>query len=371
MILPNDQAPAIPPAEPAASSITTAPFAATPSPSSTPPVQSTTSPSISQSPFRLAHRSTLLADDPAGSDTHSVRSGRSLSSSASATVKHPEMHDPGLNSSIVETLSAWFTDGVVTRAVLIGEVAFVYNPVDFSAPFGTDTIRLNNFSGLEKVAPNPVFIEAVDDSPGNYTVNLAQTTKTSVAFKYQVRLEEAAVAGYAPLMLKVGWKVEATQASVLLTYGLNAAFGLSMDFSQTSVTLNNVIIVIHLDPTGPRATSCKAVGGGTFSREKNLVYWRLGDVTLHKDGPTQTLKARFFTEAEAKTGNVEARWELHQGSAVGAGSGLSVSVMDHSTGADGDANPFADEGAAATPAVSWKDVRTVKSLRSGTYLSTN
>jgi len=280
------------------------------------------------------------------------------------------MHDPGLNSSIVETLSAWFTDGAITRALLIGEVALVYNPLDFSAPFGTDTIRLNNFSELEKVAPNPTFIEAVNDNPGSYTVNLAQTTKTSIAFKYQVRLEEAAVAGYAPLTLKTVWKVESTQASVLLTYGLNPAFALSMDFSKTSITLSNVIIVIHLDPTGPRATSCKAVGGGTFSREKNLVYWRLGDVTLQKDGPSQTLKARFFTDAEAKTGNVEARWELHQGSAAGAGSGLSVSVMEHSTGADGDANPFADEDAAPAPAVSWKEVRTVKSLRSGTYLAT-
>ena len=285
-------------------------------------------------------------------------------------IKHPEMNDPGLNSSIVETLSAWFTDGTIKRAVLIGEVALVYNPLDFSAPFGTDTIRLNNFSELNTVAPNPTFIESINDEPGNYRVDLAQTTKTSIAFKYQVRLEDAAITGYVPLSLKTTWKVESTQASVLLTYGLNPAFTLSMDFSKTSITLNNVIIVIHLDPTGPKATSCKAVGGGTFSREKNLVYWRLGDVTLQKDGPSQSLKARFFTESEAKIGNVEARWELHQGSAAGAGSGLSVSVMEHITGADGDVNPFADEDATPAPTVSWKEVRTVKSLRSGTYLAT-
>jgi hypothetical protein len=276
------------------------------------------------------------------------------------------MHEPGLNSSIVETVSAWFAEGAVTRSVLIGEVALAYNPQDFSAPFGTDTIRLNNFSELEKVAPNPTFIDAVNDSPGTYTVNLSQATKTAVAFKYQVRLEEGALATYAPLMLKPAWKVEPTQASVILTYGFNPAF----NFGKTTVTLSSVIIVIHLDPTGPKATSCKAMGGGTFSREKNLVYWRLGDVTLSKDGPSQTLKARFFTEGEAKTGNVEARWELHKENAAGVGSGLSLSAMEHSTGADGDTDPFADEGAASAPAVAWKDVRTVKSLRSGTYLAT-
>lgn len=281
-------------------------------------------------------------------------------------MKHPEMHEPGLNSSIVETVSAWFAEGAATRCVLIGEVALAYNPRDFSAPFGTDTIRLNNFSELEKVAPNPTFIDAVGDSPGTYTVNLSQATKTTVAFKYQVRLEEMALAAHAPLVLKSAWKIEPTQASVIVTYGINPAF----NSSRTSITLNNVIIVIHLDPTGAKATSCKAMGGGTFSREKNLVYWRLGDITLSKDGPSQTLKARFFTDGEAKTGNIEARWELHRDNAAGVGSPLSVNVMDHSTGVEGDTDPFADDGAGSAPAVTWKDVRTVKSLRSGTYLAT-
>jgi len=309
-----------------------------------------------------------MADDPTGSDTYSVRSGRSLSSSASTTVKHPEMHDPGLNSSIVETISASFHDGAVTRAGLIGEVAFVYNPPDFSAPFGTDTIRLDNFTDLEKVAPNPQFIEAVSDSPGSYTVNLSQATKTAVAFKYQVRLEEGALAAHAPLLLKPVWKIEPNQASVILTYGINPTFSQSMGADKSSLSLSNAIVVIHLDPTGPKATSCKAAGGGTFSRDRNLVYWRLGDITLAKNGPPQILRARFFTDGEPKSGSVEARWEIHGEHANGRGSGLSVSVMEHGAGG-AEADPFADEDAASAPAVSWKDVRTVKSLRSGTYMA--
>src|SRR5262249_29297314 len=190
----------------------------------------------------------------------------------------------------------------------IGEVAFVYNPQNFSAPFGTDTIRLNNFTELEKVAPNPQFIDAVSDSPGLYTVNLSQATKTAVAFKYQVRLDE--VSGCMPLVLKPVWKIEQNQASVILTYGINPTFSQSMDTDKLSLTLTNTIIIIHLDPTGSKATSCKAMGGGTFSRDRNLVYWRLGDITLSKDGSPQTLRARFFTDGEAKSGHVEARWEM-------------------------------------------------------------
>ncbi|KAG9878242.1 hypothetical protein KCU94_g21687, partial [Aureobasidium melanogenum] len=61
-------------------------------------------------------------------DAGSIRSGRSLSSSQSQTNKHPDLHEPGLNSSIIETVSAWFEQGQLTRSVTIGEIALAYNP---------------------------------------------------------------------------------------------------------------------------------------------------------------------------------------------------------------------------------------------------
>lgn len=63
------------------------------------------------------------------SDTQSVRSGNSLGSSLAHT-KHPEMAGPGLNSSIVETVSAVFEDGLVKSASISGEIALVNNPSD-------------------------------------------------------------------------------------------------------------------------------------------------------------------------------------------------------------------------------------------------
>lgn len=277
------------------------------------------------------------------------------------------MHEPGLNSSIVETVSTWFEHGNVTRAVVIGELALAYNPPDLSAPFGNETIRLEDFPVLEKVAPNPTFVDQVPDKAGDYTINLSSITRTQVAFKYQVHLDESNIASFAPIVLTTAWKVEPTQTSVILNYGLNSAFRLAP--GRTSITLSNVILVIHLDPTGPKSTHCQSKPVGTFSRDKSMIYWRLGDVTLSADQPGQPLRARFYTEGEAKPGNVEARWEMNGEHARGHGSGLAVSQMVHGgDAAEPEDDPFADESAPpASPAITWKDVTTVKKISSGTY----
>jgi len=60
----------------------------------------------------------------ATSDTQSVRSATSLGSLTQ--VKHPDMHTLGLNSSIIETVSATFEEGEVKSAKVSGEIAFSY-----------------------------------------------------------------------------------------------------------------------------------------------------------------------------------------------------------------------------------------------------
>jgi hypothetical protein len=319
--------------------------------------------------FKPPYR-TLLSDDHAASDTQSIRSGRSLSSSASTTIKHPDLHQPGLNASLVETVSAWFEQGNVTKAMVIGQVALAYNPIDLSAgPFGTESVRLENFPVLEKVAPNPAFIEQTQDSPGNYTVDLSKITKTSVAFHYQLHIENDNVAALAPLILSPLWKTEPGQASAILNYSLNPKFNLG---GVTSVTIRNLILVVRLEP-GSKATSCQSKPSGTFSRDKGLIYWRLGDVTFSKDQPAQVIRVRFFTEGEAKPGNVEARWEIsgEQTLTLGSGLGVSVSAPLNEAKQDGEADPFADtdeNAPPASPAIGWKPVTTVKRIASGTYL---
>ncbi|KAF9732872.1 hypothetical protein PMIN02_009597 [Paraphaeosphaeria minitans] len=320
--------------------------------------------------FKLPHRS-LATDDHAASDTQSIRSGRSLSSSTSTTMRHPDMHEPGLNASLVETVSAWFEQGHVTKSLVIGQVALAFNPVDISAgPFGMENIRLENFPVLEKVAPNPAFVEQVTSTPGEYTVDLARITKTSVAFHYQVHLEAENLASFAPILLSPVWRSEPTQTSVLLNYGLNPKFNMG---DQTSITLQNVVLVLRLEP-GSKATSCQSKPAGTFSREKGLMYWRLGEVTFSRDQPAQTMRVRFFTDGEAKPGNSEARWEVTDAGAVAFGSGLAVSqvAVGESKAEEKEADPFADAEENVPPAgvagPSWKPVTCVKRISSGTYL---
>lgn len=59
------------------------------------------------------------------SDTTSIRSGYSLTNNV--MVKHAEMFQPGLNASIIETITASFENGTVQTARINGEVALVYN----------------------------------------------------------------------------------------------------------------------------------------------------------------------------------------------------------------------------------------------------
>lgn len=68
------------------------------------------------------------------SDTQSVRSAGSLGSVAHA--KHPEMHGPGLNCSVIETVSATFEDGQAKSVKVNGEIAFSYNSHDAPFSFG-------------------------------------------------------------------------------------------------------------------------------------------------------------------------------------------------------------------------------------------
>lgn len=60
------------------------------------------------------------------SDTQSIRSARSMT--GGSVIKHPDMHQPGLNSSIVETVSASFENGEIKTGTVNGEVAFAYGP---------------------------------------------------------------------------------------------------------------------------------------------------------------------------------------------------------------------------------------------------
>lgn len=300
-----------------------------------------------------------------GSDAQSVRSAHSMSSLANpATVSHPQMHQPGLNASIIETVNATFENMQVVKAVVIGELALQHNPSETASPTGSEHIRLENFPVLEKVAPNPIFINQMPSKSGEYSVSLAQVTRPSVAFKYQVHLEDSNLAAHAPISITPSWRIEASQASVILTYAFNPAF---VSPARRSVSLKNVVVVIPIE--GARALSCQSKPLGIFAKDRSLVYWKLGDMTLdeYAEAP-QKLLARFTTESEAKAGHVEVRWEISGEAATGLGSGLSLSQSAVSK-EEGGSDPFADEGALTSTPGSWKEVPLTRKLMSGKYIA--
>ena len=307
-----------------------------------------------QSSLRPESRATTSIDQTR-TDTHSIRSATTTGSQGGS--KHPELTETGLNSSIVETVSARFENGKLMTSALLGEIALAYNPTDFSSPFGSENIRLENFASLEKVAPNPAFINQTPDKEGEFSVNLSSLTKTQVAFKYQVHLDDGG--SQAPLLVTPAFKIEPNQCSIIISYSLNPTFSLQ---GRESITLSNVMLALTVE--GTKATSCLSRPVGTFSRDKNLIFWQLNDVTLAPGAAPTKLLARFAIESEAKGGSVEARWDITSENAQDLGSGIGVSIQsqDAATGSD----PFSDESA---PASKWKGIRGVKKLTSGSYLA--
>lgn len=287
-----------------------------------------------------------------------------MNSLVQTAAKHPEMTEPGLNASVVETVSAWFSSGQVTKAVVIGELALAHNASETTAAASTETIRLENFPVLEKVAPNPSFVTQTPSRSGEYSVSLGQMSRTAIAFKYQVHLEESHLAAHAPVIITPSWKIEPKQTSVIVTYAFNPAFVCP---TARSVTMKNVVVVVNLDNT--RTQSCQSKPVGSFSKEKSLIYWKLGDITLDAYAETaQKLLARFSTEMEGKPGSVEARWEISGEAAAGLGSGLGLS-RSGTLKDEGSSDPFADESAAASPAGAWKEVKVHRKIISGKYIA--
>ena len=314
-------------------------------------------------PFNLGGVPPLPFDAQRGSDAQSIRSAHSMSSMASTAVTHPQMRQPGLNASIAETVSATFENSEVVKALVIGELALQHNPSETASPSGSETVRLENFPVLEKVAPNPTFISQILSRSGEYSVNISQISRPQIAFKYQVHLEDSSLAAHAPVSIIPSWKIEPTQASVILTYAFNPAFSSP---AKRSVALKNVVVFVSVE--NAKAVSCQLKPQGIFSKERSMICWKLGEVSVdgYAEAP-QKLLARFNTEGEAKPGTVEMRWEISGDAAVGLGSGLSLSQMGSRE--EGGSDPFADEDTLSSGVGTWNEVPVHRKLVSGKYIA--
>lgn len=322
------------------------------------------------SPIRQPNAPGTIPEDRVVSDSASLHSSHSLANVA----QHPTMEAPGLNASIIETVSTWFTDGSINKSFVVGEVALAMNglPED-----DTETIRLSNFQILEKVAANPTFVHAAvsdkgkekETEAGEYTVDVNAIRKSTptVALKYQIHLEADIVATYSPVLVTPAWQCQQGQVSVIVMYALNPTF---VSASTGEVVLKNVVITVSLDTThGTKATSAmmSPQQGASFKRKAGAVVWRMSELKV--DGTEgQKLLVRFTTatpgDAVSQKGTVEAKWEYEQ---VGAGTSQQLGVtrlVEAEAGEETD--PFADEGEAKSGR-SWGEVSTRRKLMSGRY----
>ncbi|RPB20593.1 hypothetical protein L211DRAFT_792023 [Terfezia boudieri ATCC MYA-4762] len=311
------------------------------------------------------------------SDTQSIRSSRSVTSiSGGAIVRHPELHEPGLSSSIIESVNVSFVSGQPTRVTVVGEIALAYNPRDTEmlSPTTTQVVRMDNFSVLGKIAPNPTFISAVPEKAGEYTVSLAHLHRTTVAFRYQVHLEETVWPEYLPIIISSLWRMEPHQASVILNYKPNPNYH-RRGAAGTPITLRNIRFITGIDGVIP--ASCPSKPVGTFARDFGRIAWKLGDMILDDESAAGRLVARFIYDegagAAAKHASSEMRWEILGDEAAAAASPLSLSSLEK-VEVQEEVDPFADEDTLSRGAEGagekkeeWKKLAMIRKVTSGKY----
>ncbi|OTB06450.1 hypothetical protein M426DRAFT_318865 [Hypoxylon sp. CI-4A] len=301
------------------------------------------------------------------SDTQSIRSGNSLSSIVH--VKHPEMHEPGLNSSVMETVSATFEDGNVQAVKINGEIALSYNPTDSSDLPTHLPIRINNFPALEVIGPNRIFV--TNDTPDHadqFNLDVSHLHKTSIGFSYRLHLDsDATAAEHVPVLLSPVWKPQGDKLGLLLQYKLNPSFKFANPGS--SVLVHNFVLFASYEG---KASGAQTKPSGTHLKDKHLVYWRLGDITLSPDADWQKIVCRIIGDqgVEPKPGSIEARWEVTPPTDLAESHNtISVSRFEESKGKEvelSEDDPFADDTATADEG-KWVDVPATRKLVSGKY----
>ena len=299
-------------------------------------------------------------DHPLGSDTTSIHSAHSLTTQP----HHPELHDPGLNASIIETINTWFSESGVTKSFVTGEIALAYNASTTSPVPESETIKLQHFELLEKVAANPVFVSSnpksdqTEDSAGIYSIATTSIRRSAptVGLKYQLHIDESALAQYSPLLITPAWQLVEGQASIIVLYSLNPTFATSTDTG--SITLKNVVISVSLDPSGPLPQSAMMAPQqhASFRRKAGSVIWRLPELVVKSE--QERLLVRFTTAAGIpKKGSIEVRFELQ---------GRGASSVGVERKAIRDKDPFADEeGVEAGDG--WEQLNSRRMLVSGRY----
>ncbi|KAI5287451.1 hypothetical protein KEM54_005990, partial [Ascosphaera aggregata] len=317
------------------------------------------------------------------------RTGASLSSDQDSTsvystvrrtratvFKHPEMHAPGLNVSLIECLSSRITETTVVTS-LLGEIALACNPTEQTQQ--DVKIRLDNYTITERVAANPAYATPTEKA-GEYTLDLSKLLRPTpqVVFKQSVLLDSQQLDAHSPVIFKPLWHLQDFQASVIVDYEVNPAFLLTVP--GDTITLTNVRITVNLDTKsskeGAQQTPARAVSAITypsesakFNQRRSAVTWEFPTLDAPAQGEESKLLARFGCSTPGpKAGHVNVSFDFVTGlSAEVTSPRLGVSMLDEQ-GRKTDKNPFADDiDDDNTSEDAWKKLPTTWTLKASKY----
>jgi hypothetical protein len=121
-----------------------------------------------------------------------------------------------------------------------------------------------------------LFVQPVsDEKPDEYTVDLSSIGKAAVGFTYKVHMDEVGPISSGPLLLKIRWKQQGDKMGLIIDYSLNPTYGEQMQF-------HNLVLLAFA--TGPKPVGCQSSPPCTLYKEKSLVVWKLGSVSLNQAG---------------------------------------------------------------------------------------
>lgn len=207
-----------------------------------------------------------------------------VSAVAGANLIHPQLPtEAGLNASIVEVINAVITDGSVTRAQLVGEIAFNYH--------GTEpliNLRVGNLGIFSSLTPNQVFIKAINDS--TYALNTRVLGGAAAAgFSFASQNAQA----FVPVDFSPIWRIENNQSSLMLAYKVANSF-----LTESPVVLHDLVISVPVE--GGVATSAVSKPHAVFNKVKQRIVWKFPEPVVVKAGFEERLLCRFATSGPAK-----------------------------------------------------------------------
>ncbi|KAN0065372.1 hypothetical protein ACQY0O_001208 [Thecaphora frezii] len=226
----------------------------------------------------------------------------------------------GVRASFSERVNVIFAGREVTKVMVVGELSVSLRDVDASAK-PTLHLRLDAYEQLEKAAPNPAFLEAVADKPGEYLLNVRNLFEQgsapvvgggvqAVVLKYQVHVSETRKAEFVPLLVHAQWRCEAHQTSLLLNYQANPRSRLVTSSSSSSAsgavvpaTVQDLQMAVQIQPTN--VTNVMTKPTGTWSAESKTMFWKLNQ---HLPLPA--------SEGEAEVNKLLARFQIEGGASV-------------------------------------------------------